>query len=88
MVSIADFAFEPAQLTIGAGQPVTWSSDDGAPHGVRFANGLAGQDLMLPGRSFVQTFAPPPRCLRVRVRRAPVLDGARHGALKRSSARR
>ena len=62
MVSIADFAFEPAQLTIGAGQPVTWSSDDGAPHGVRFANGLAGQDLMLPGRSFVQTFAPAGVC--------------------------
>jgi len=58
-VSIANFAFEPAQITIAAGQRVTWTNDDGAPHGVRFANGLAGQDLMLPGQSFAQTFATP-----------------------------
>jgi plastocyanin len=58
MVSIANFAFEPAQLTIAAGQRVTWSSDDG----VRFADGLAGQALMLPGQSFAQTFATPSIC--------------------------
>ena len=58
-VSIANFAFEPAQITVAVGQRVTWSNDDGAPHGVRFANGMAGQELMLPGETFAQTFAQP-----------------------------
>ena len=56
-VAIRNFAFEPAQLTITAGQRVVWSNDDGAPHGVRFNDGTPGQDLMLPGQTLVHAFA-------------------------------
>ena len=58
-VGIANFAFEPPQLTIKSGQTVVWNNADGAPHGIKFANGMAGQDLMLPGQSFSQKFASP-----------------------------
>lgn len=56
-VAISNFAFEPAALTIAAGQRVVWSNDDGAPHGVRFGDGAPGQDLMLPGQAFSRVFA-------------------------------
>ena len=56
-VAISNFAFEPATLTIKAGQRVVWSNDDGAPHGVRFGDGTPGQDLMLPGQTFSRVFA-------------------------------
>jgi YVTN family beta-propeller protein len=58
-VSISNFVFEPAQLTVTAGQRVVWSNDDGAPHGVRFNDGTPGQDLMLPGQTFSHVFAKP-----------------------------
>jgi amicyanin len=31
-VKIAGFAFQPAEVTIKAGQSVTWTNDDSAPH--------------------------------------------------------
>lgn len=59
-VGIVNFAFEPAQLTIKAGQTVVWNNADGAPHGIKFASGgMAGQDLMLPGQSYSQRFIAP-----------------------------
>ena len=58
-VAIRNFAFEPAQITVKAGQSVTWKNDDGAPHGVVFKDGTAGMDLMLPGKTFTQTFDKP-----------------------------
>lgn len=58
-VAIRNFAFEPAQLTVKTGQPVTWSNDDGAPHGVVFKEGPTGIDLLLPGKTFTQTFDKP-----------------------------
>ena len=48
-VSINNFAFEPAQLTVGVGQSVSWVNNDGAPHGIAFKDGAPGMDLMLPG---------------------------------------
>lgn len=59
VVAIRNFAFEPAQITVKAGQGVTWKNDDGAPHGVAFKDGTAGMDLMLPGKSFTRTFDKP-----------------------------
>ena len=56
-VAINNFMFEPAQLTIAAGQSVTWSNDDGAPHGVQFKDGTPGQELLLPGQTFSHVFA-------------------------------
>ncbi|WP_198086818.1 plastocyanin/azurin family copper-binding protein [Variovorax sp. E3] len=58
-VTIRNFAFEPAQITVKAGQTVTWRNDDGAPHGVAFKDGTTGIDLLLPGKTFAQTFDKP-----------------------------
>ena len=58
-VSIDNFAFGPAQVSIAAGQSVRWTNDDGAPHGIAFADGAPGMDLMLPGRDFARQFAKP-----------------------------
>lgn len=56
-VSIENFAFVPAQLVIHAGDTVIWTNNDGAPHGIAFGDGAAGQDLLLPGQSFSHVFA-------------------------------
>ena len=58
-VTIRNFAFEPAQITVKAGQRVSWQNDDGAPHGVVFKDGGTGIDLLLPGKSFARTFDKP-----------------------------
>ena len=58
-VSIAKFAFGPADLRVAAGEAVTWSNDDGAPHGVSFADGTKGEDLMLPSATFTRVFMKP-----------------------------
>jgi YVTN family beta-propeller protein len=58
-VSIANFAFLPAALTITAGEAVTWVNDDGAPHAVGYMDGAPGTDLLLPGARFTRTFDRP-----------------------------
>lgn len=58
-VSIANFAFAPAQITIAPGQTVTWTNDDGAPHGLAYKDGAKGADLLLPGASFSRTYDRP-----------------------------
>lgn len=58
-VSIDNFAFAPVDLAIATGQRVTWINNDGAPHGIAFADGAPGMDLMLPGQSFKRTFSRP-----------------------------
>ena len=58
-VSIANFAFSPATLTIAAGQSVTWSNDDGAPHGLAYKDGMKGTDVLLAGASFSRTYDKP-----------------------------
>lgn len=55
-VSIANFAFTPAEITIRPGESVTWTNDDGAPHGLKFHDGARGTDLLLPGASFSRRF--------------------------------
>ena len=55
-VSIANFAFEPAEITIAPGESVTWTNDDGAPHGLEYNDGAPGTDLLLPGASFSRRF--------------------------------
>jgi YVTN family beta-propeller protein len=57
--SIANFAFDPGQITIAAGQSVTWTNNDGAPHGLAFKDGAKGADLMLPGDKFTRTYDKP-----------------------------
>jgi YVTN family beta-propeller protein len=58
-VSIANFAFTPAEITIPPGESVTWTNDDGAPHGLKFHDGAQGTDLLLPGASFSRRFDQP-----------------------------
>jgi len=55
-VSIANFTFAPQQIVIEAGQSVTWTNDDGAPHGLSYADGGKGANLLLPGASFIRRF--------------------------------
>ena len=58
-VSIANFAFAPAEITIAPGESVTWTNDDGAPHGLEYNDGEAGTDLLLPRASFSRRFDKP-----------------------------
>jgi plastocyanin len=58
-VSIANFAFTPGEITITPGESVTWTNDDGAPHGLEFRDGATGTDLLLPGASFSRRFDRP-----------------------------
>ena len=58
-VSISNFAFEPAQITVAQGQKVMWTNNDGAPHGLKFKDGAAGMELMLPGQTFTRSYAKP-----------------------------
>ena len=58
-VSIANFAFAPAEITISPGESITWTNDDGAPHGLEFDDGQPGTDLLLPRASFSRRFVRP-----------------------------
>lgn len=55
-ISIANFAFTPPELTIAVGDTVTWSNDDGAPHGLAYKDGARGVNPLLPGAKFARTF--------------------------------
>jgi plastocyanin len=41
-VTIANFAFDPVDVTVPAGTPVTWTNADGSPHSIQDDS---GQDL-------------------------------------------
>jgi plastocyanin len=58
-VSIVNFVFTPAEITIPPGESVTWTNDDGAPHGLKFHDGAKGTDLLLPGATFSRRFDRP-----------------------------
>jgi YVTN family beta-propeller protein len=60
-VSIANFTFAPPSVAIAPGQSVTWTNDDGAPHGLAFKDGATGVDVLLPGASFTRTYDKPGR---------------------------
>ncbi len=58
-VSIANFEFTPGEIIIVPGESVTWTNDDGAPHGLEFHDGAKGTDLLLPEASFSRRFDKP-----------------------------
>jgi plastocyanin len=58
-ISIVNFQFTPAEVTIAPGESVTWVNDDGAPHGLEYHDGSAGKDLLLPGASYNRRFDQP-----------------------------
>ena len=58
-VSIVNFEFTPGEITIAPGETVTWTNDDGAPHGLEYHDGAIGVDPLLPGSSFTRRFDQP-----------------------------
>jgi plastocyanin len=57
-VTIRDFMFSPATLTVTAGSTVTWTNQDEEPHTV-MGDGLKSPVLGNAGSSFKHTFATP-----------------------------
>lgn len=56
-VSMADIAFDPAEVTVGVGDTVTWMNDDSVDHDVTadsFSSGDPGG--MAPGETFDHAF--------------------------------
>jgi plastocyanin len=51
-VSIADFAFDPAELEVATGTEVMWTNDDQAPHTVTADDGAFDSGTLEPGETF------------------------------------
>jgi plastocyanin len=58
VVSIAGFRFGPEQVTVGAGQPITWVNTDASPHQIAIA-GKQRTAILLKGQSVSLTIAEP-----------------------------
>ena len=56
-VTIAGFAFDPASVTINAGDSVTWTNRDQAAHSVVFTGGGPRTGVLATGASATLTFA-------------------------------
>ncbi len=56
-VTIAGFAFDPASVTINAGESVTWTNHDQVAHSVVFAGGGPRTGVLAAGASATLTFA-------------------------------
>jgi plastocyanin len=58
-IAIKNFAFSPADLTIKAGTPVTWTNQDGAPHQIASEPGTPvafESEILANGVSYQFTF--------------------------------
>jgi plastocyanin len=58
-VGIADFAFDPADLSVPAGTEVTWTNGDGVPHSVVATDGAFESETLDAGATFSTTFSTP-----------------------------
>lgn len=58
-VTIQNFQFGPAALTISAGTTVTWTNQDDDTHTVTEAKKLFSSKVLDPGQSFSYTFTAP-----------------------------
>ena len=56
-ISIKDFAFTPAEVTVVSGQEITWTNDDSTAHTVTFDDGSADHRLQ-PDETFTTTLSP------------------------------
>ncbi len=56
-VVIRNFAFEPANITIKAGDTITWVNEDGAQHSAWDLNNQFDTGLLSKGQSAALTFA-------------------------------
>ena len=55
-VSIRDFSFQPAQLSVEPGTTVTWTNEGNEPHTVTANNGLFDSGMLYPGDSYSVQF--------------------------------
>jgi plastocyanin len=55
-VSIKDFAFNPADVTVAKGTTVTWKNDDSATHRIKSGDGSFDSKDLKNGDSFDHTF--------------------------------
>lgn len=55
-VSVIDFAFEPATLSVPAGTTVTWRNDGARPHTITADDGAFDSGRLDPGEAFSFTF--------------------------------
>jgi len=60
-VAIAGFAYEPQELTVAAGESVTWTNDDEAGHTVTHEGDAFGSDTLARGGTFEHRFDRPGR---------------------------
>jgi plastocyanin len=61
-VTIKNFAFDPAVLTVKAGTTVTWQNQDGAPHAIASDSGAPAaftSSQLATGASYSFTFSQP-----------------------------
>jgi plastocyanin len=58
-VTIDNFSFTPAVITVPAGSMVTWSNHDDTPHTVTASDKSFGSTAILPNTQFSQTFDTP-----------------------------
>jgi plastocyanin len=56
-VSIANFSFQPAAITVAVGTTVTWTNNDSSAHTVTANDGSFDSGRLAPGATFSQTFA-------------------------------
>lgn len=55
-VSLQNFVFQPAELTVVLNTKVVWINQDGAPHNVTFDDGSVASDNFFQGEAFEHTF--------------------------------
>jgi plastocyanin len=58
-VTIKDFAFGPASLTVSAGSTVTWDNADAVTHSVKWDAGTPGSDPLAHDATYARTFTTP-----------------------------
>jgi plastocyanin len=55
-VSVVDFGFEPADLTVAAGTTVTWTNTGAATHTVKWSDGTPESSGLTSGATYQRTF--------------------------------
>jgi len=56
-VTIQNFAFSPATLTISVGKTVTWTNSDSVTHTIASDDGSFDSGNIVPGQTFSRTFS-------------------------------
>ena len=55
-VTIQDFAFKPADLSVKVGTTVTWTNKDSAGHSVKWDDGTTPSSNLANGQTYPRTF--------------------------------